>query len=1383
MDNDSVTSRAERTFWTVWNYITGAVNRFFRPGPTDIVTNEPNSFQESAVDSEPTNCGHAESSTSRREVSEEQPLTTVSVLSSPRPGVAWELCTADIDLRPDEESNESKASDEREGTREEQFVQTGNNDAGLLVTEDAKEDKQEGNEVQKLYSHGGDQPQENDEYEEHVNTRSVRLRGDAMSEDMEESARKDGAETERVATLDDQQKMHETMTKIQVKEKEEMHHDNDQELKEEGIEARLCTVTDLSPGEEDNMHIKEVRVQKDEAGAAVICEEAEDSDGVSLLASENEKKSDEGARQVDNPPSDDDRDFKGDPSFTSLHVELQIAYDKSGIVSEEELIVVGQEHVMMAHACESDKVEDAKEREDESTLDEREQGAVIKEENANEAGNSQTKDEVPDQKDHIKSEDVQEEDTSTGHVACSEEDVQDAKRELHKVEFTHGEQEDVAQDTEVQREADDVEPKSHSEEISGKSDMTTTDICIDETFFNKYQFEEERLPSEVGGIESYVGVICATTSGETGQEISGEFKNIPMGVCEGRLVSEELNSPTCEETQEGVPGYNNEPGPDENTTQRFLEVGDCEEIQTTQLPEEVESKEPESVQNSGCSVGAGYLLVTEHMEEDQESTGDIRNSFDLVVEEHAGGLRLTDAGLPQETDTPLVQSAIQESGLLFEEEEGKLLTASMKTGIEHPGKEFEMHTGLTGVTDRTTHALQAGAEELLIESAIDEGLCDFKEADAAGDERETTGAVAEQEDETLKFLEAEVQKMTEMSFFQESIEAIDLEQKSCKTPSLPEDLTESGFLKQSLKTEPKLLEDSATEMQDEGMDMEETGYGAEEDEARSENEMEILDLQVAGMTAELITERNEKENALITESESLETQLQLSHKAPQISNKETETADKSITSESKTKDLNVISAEEMAKHMTESERSRDNEETVSPISGCQDVIEEEILDLWLQTTLSEDNNDIEQQEVPEPGQQMQTETEPSREERGEISSEQVEKVEEQLVESKSAESELVSDAEMSLESGFLDLSLDEWGTQNSGTQLLTSISAESFQGIYDMLANMSQPADISGPSTQPNSECENVLMEEMAETEQSHLKEEESATETGFHPDSGATSSEAAHLNQESDNSQENIDEETGSQKETDAEEANVESLTETGAPFKVGETKVGDEPLEITVSDSPDEIEHTGSGRPRSRSEAPLEEGIMSTESGSQGHICTESEKKLLVLPSLDKAPRWPENIIDSLPELNRAEMAEPPRTESAHQMEVDVSVLDFTVQKARIAVKNPCVRPPKDPRSLLNMPSVDPTPSSHVPVKVHPGVPLGGMGIGIKLPGLGAGFPVLKRTQREEPETKPEEESNTPKEDEPQRKPKWMPPGHPGFGNPLLSELKTKLKKTTKE
>ncbi|XP_078135591.1 uncharacterized protein LOC144536373 isoform X1 [Sander vitreus] len=1348
MDPESVFTRVERTFWTAWYYITGAVNRFIRPEPADIASNDIQAIQGSAVDSEPVNSGDADGDVGGRGIDEEQPLATASLLSSSRPLVAGELCTTDIDLGPDEESvqytvqpnriSASKATEEGEGTREEQFPRA-RDDAGLLV---AKEDKQEENRDRKL-----PRQDETPENEEHTNTRSQRLTGDAMCEDMEESGRNAGAE-EMSMTVDDHQKMDET---IPVKEEDDKMQHEHKYLVTEDIEVELCTIKDFSVKDEDNMHIEEAKLQRNEADTAVTHEEAEYSDSVQQLASQNENKSDEAAKQVENQLSvckelsDDRRDFK------------------SGIVSKEEVIVVKQEHVMTHRSGRGAK------EEDESTLDE---GAVIEEGNMNEAANNQTTDEAPEQEDDIRTvtEDRQEEDSLTEH----EEVTQNAKTEPHTAEFAAGEQEDVAKDAKVQtttREADDVETESYGAVIEEKSDVTAAHISV-----------EERLSSEVRNKENIMEIGCTTTlatekpEGKTRQEMTEKLQNIPLGICEGWVVvSQELNSPTWEETQEGVPEYNNEPGKEENTTQRFLVEGDCEEIQGSQLPEEVESKEPESLQNSGFSTGADYLLVREHMEEKQESPRDIKGSFE--------------AGLPHETEKPLVEVVIQEPGRLLAEEEGQLLVDLMKTGIEH--LKFESDVGLPDESDKA----QDGPEGLLVEFEIDEELHNSRVADAAGDGSETPGAVTAEEevgfaDET--FLEVKEQKMTETSFFQESVDAIDSEQISNMTPSSLEDVTKSGLLKQSDETEPELLED--VEMQDAGIDMEETGNGVEEDagEDEKQNKNEILHLQVAEMA----------ESESYRPVESLQTENQLSDEALTISNEEglTEAAGESKTAESKPKDL-TLSTEEVAKHVTESEGSC-AEETVRSISGHQDVIDEEILDLWIQTALSEDTGGIKHQEEPEPGQQM----EPSNQEQDEISSVQTEKEKEQLLELNSRESELVSDTEMSsstVESGFLDQSLSEWSIQNSETQLLKTNSTLSFPGIYDMLANMSESANISELSPQQqqfNSGSLDKLMEKAAETAQSYLKEEDLITERGFHPDTRVTPPEASHLNQESDKSQEKTEEvetKTGSQKEVDAEvtdwtdtkEAEVKPMTEMSTLFKVEKTKAEDEPLEITVSDSLDQIKHTESGRSRSISEASFQEEIVLTESGLKGDTCTESKSKL---PSLDKPqPGWSEDIAESLPGLNRAEVAEQPTTKDL--MEVDTAALDFTVQRSRISVKNPRVRPPKDPRSLLHKPSVDPTPSSHLSAKVLAGVPVRGLGIGIKLPGLGAGFPVLKKTQQVvsdeyssetlSQETKPEEKSDAPKQDEAQPKPKWMTPRHPGFGNPLMSELKTKLKKTTKE
>ncbi|CAL8301986.1 unnamed protein product [Lota lota] len=146
--------------------------------------------------------------------------------------------------------------------------------------------------------------------------------------------------------------------------------------------------------------------------------------------------------------------------------------------------------------------------------------------------------------------------------------------------------------------------------------------------------------------------------------------------------------------------------------------------------------------------------------------------------------------------------------------------------------------------------------------------------------------------------------------------------------------------------------------------------------------------------------------------------------------------------------------------------------------------------------------------------------------------------------------------------------------------------------------------------------------------------------------------------------------------------------------------------------------------------------------------------------------------------------------------EFELDINVLDLTVQKSRILVKNPSTRPPTDPRALLQMPSLEPSPShTSSPQRAMPlaGRPMGGIGVGIKLPGFGVGFPALKKTQKvveRGEEVVPEQQSElqqgvtmSPKPTVAERKPRWTPPKQPGFGNPLMSELKSKLKKTSEE
>ncbi|GAA6091878.1 trichohyalin isoform X4 [Tachysurus ichikawai] len=151
--------------------------------------------------------------------------------------------------------------------------------------------------------------------------------------------------------------------------------------------------------------------------------------------------------------------------------------------------------------------------------------------------------------------------------------------------------------------------------------------------------------------------------------------------------------------------------------------------------------------------------------------------------------------------------------------------------------------------------------------------------------------------------------------------------------------------------------------------------------------------------------------------------------------------------------------------------------------------------------------------------------------------------------------------------------------------------------------------------------------------------------------------------------------------------------------------------------------------------------------------------------------------------------------------------SSLDFTIQKSKIAVKNPLVRPPKDPRTLINMASVEPLTRPPHPLqtgfvkKSHlecASLPSKGV-IGFKLPGLGSGFPALRKTEiggeirdgedsasatsQKSDSGSQSAEDNLKQETSP-HKPKWTPPRQPGMGNPMMmAELKSKLKKPSKE
>ncbi|XP_077481366.1 uncharacterized protein LOC144092445 [Stigmatopora argus] len=123
------------------------------------------------------------------------------------------------------------------------------------------------------------------------------------------------------------------------------------------------------------------------------------------------------------------------------------------------------------------------------------------------------------------------------------------------------------------------------------------------------------------------------------------------------------------------------------------------------------------------------------------------------------------------------------------------------------------------------------------------------------------------------------------------------------------------------------------------------------------------------------------------------------------------------------------------------------------------------------------------------------------------------------------------------------------------------------------------------------------------------------------------------------------------------------------------------------------------------------------------------------------------------------------------------NTGVLNFAPQKSRISVKNPHARPPKDRHSLFLRPSVEPEsapPASKIPAGVQI---LGNLRLGIKVPGL----PNIRKLPKMEDAEAKVPKADATKETEMPQNIKWIPPKQTGFGNPLMSELKTKLKKAT--
>lgn len=699
-----------------------------------------------------------------------------------------------------------------------------------------------------------------------------------------------------------------------------------------------------------------------------------------------------------------------------------------------------------------------------------------------------------------------------------------------------------------------------------EADVAPAETDLNKSFLDKDQVGKERPASEVDYKASCVETVftLVTVKPETAQEVSREFKNIPRRMSEGQTtVSHERSTEASEETRKGVPEHNNELESDENKTQGFLEGGHCGEIHNIPLPEEVEDEKRASLKNAGT--GADYLLEGELLEETQDSSDRSNSRFDLTEEE------LTESQ-PSTQDTEKPQSGKEnlESEFLFKEEEVELLESSMKTKFKLLGKELETYEE----TDKTTEELQDGVKAP--EYGTDGESVPAKDAAEDDDEKNKGVAVDEEvefDEGTPNFLET--QTITEPSLSLDSAQFAHTIKTSEGTDNL-DDTTDLMILQQM---EIKLSDDNVVILH---VDTEEKDSSAEEEDKKLQDINQTTTLQLEETTEELIQTQNDEVNTLFTESEvsphpDRHTMINQSPlRALQMleinTTTDTEAANEAEITEAR--DLEMPAGE------------RRTEEMSSSGTGHQDVIDEEILDLWMETAMSKDTDYGEEDRFEL---QKDTTGQQLKEESGEHSPESEKQL---LMEPHSVEATR-SDSETLSEPGYLD--------QTQQLKPTTSI-----EEIHNMLVTISQSAD----SSEFESQAE--LMEETDET-----AEPDRVTESCS--DSGLSSSEEKQLNEGSERSLEELDEnppeteaetETGTTAWKETEDADVTTLI--NVHFQ-DETRVEDEPVKDVL----------------------FEEGFMSTEPGGKEWI--ESEENQI---SLDH--RCSEEITESLLSLSRAEVAE---------------------------------------------------------------------------------------------------------------------------------------------
>lgn len=613
--------------------------------------------------------------------------------------------------------------------------------------------------------------------------------------------------------------------------------------------------------------------------------------------------------------------------------------------------------------------------------------------------------------------------------------------------------------------------------------LTPSHWTVSNRFMNDIQAEKGKHSSEIEDEESNKETsptstwVTVNTVNNVGQETSGEvFKTILRGICEGQQVASPGLNPPSEEAQGGFPERNNKQKQkqDENTTQKFLEERDPKEHQNVFFPEEMEDKH--SMQNTCSSTGCGYLLLTGSMEEEEKPKDNIQKGFDLTP----GLLNFSHNKSLQVKEPPLVESGKQE-----------ILIDNVRIGNKHLEEENE----------ETSKELRGGADVYLAEIQINDHV-------HACEVDQETQEVFMFSDKSVKLFKDKKQEMADTS---------------SRSPSLLQDFSESELLSLKVGTEPTCLEGNTAEMQNVGLNLEESGFKDEKivskDKSKSKNEKQSLNLAVASLSEP----NTDSGDNLVVESEAQQSKA--------ISN--------DTVSKSTDKDMTVILAEETEKL----KRIIYTEKT--SLNSALEVIDEETSEPWIQTFCSQDTDGVRWQEKPKPGQQMGWKIEPLNSE-GDEGSDLTESKDQFAKPSQSGGSEFRSDAGMSScteQSTFWDDAHWELGAKKGESSILNLTGT--LGATSDILESDVSKIFIPGSTT----ESLGILMEDISKIHQSHRRETE-------------------HFNQEMVESQGSFNEESRSQ-------FDVEITHQTGQAF----VQVTND----TLANSGDKVDDGGSGPSRS--------------------------------------------------------------------------------------------------------------------------------------------------------------------------------------------------------